>query len=140
MPHLVDRLVIREHMRAAGTSLLERGSAWSGVTPFCGLRYNADVIGDWGAALGPPYDILDATEAERLKAANPYQIAHVESASGEAGDRRGGAATPELARVRGLGARRAARHFICMNTASAPGRFAERCSAWSNSRPGTKAA
>ena len=55
------------------------------VTPFRGLRYNPDVIGDWGAALGPPYDILDAAEAERLKAANPYQIAHVESASGEAG-------------------------------------------------------
>ncbi len=52
------------------------------VQPFRGLRYNPDVIGDWGGALGPPYDIVDADQTARLKASSPYQIAHIETASG----------------------------------------------------------
>ena len=55
------------------------------VQPFRGLRYDADVVGDWGAVLGPPYDIVDAAQTAALKASSPYQIAHIETASGDDG-------------------------------------------------------
>ncbi len=54
------------------------------VQPFRGLRYDADVVGDWGAVLGPPYDIVDAAQTEALKRSSAYQIAHIETASGSA--------------------------------------------------------
>ena len=53
------------------------------VQPFRGLRYNADVVGDWGGVLGPPYDIVDAAQTEALKSSSAYQIAHIEMASGD---------------------------------------------------------
>jgi len=52
------------------------------VQPFRGLRYNQDVVGDWGTVLGPPYDIVDAAQTAALKASTPYQIAHIETAEG----------------------------------------------------------
>ena len=55
------------------------------VQPFRGLRYDADAVGDWGAVLGPPYDIVDAAQTAALKASSPYQIAHIETASGDDG-------------------------------------------------------
>ncbi len=53
------------------------------VQPFRGLRYDADIVGDWGAVLGPPYDIVDAAQTANLKASSPHQIAHIETASGD---------------------------------------------------------
>ncbi|MDE2744633.1 MAG: DUF1015 domain-containing protein [Chloroflexota bacterium] len=53
------------------------------VQPFRGLRYDPDVVGDWGAVLGPPYDIVDAAQTAALKASSPYQIAHIETAAGD---------------------------------------------------------
>ncbi|MCY4618217.1 MAG: DUF1015 domain-containing protein [Chloroflexi bacterium] len=53
------------------------------VQPFRGLRYDADVVGDWGAVLGPPYDIVDADQTASLKSSSPHQIAHIETASGD---------------------------------------------------------
>ena len=53
------------------------------VQPFRGLRYDANIVGDWGAVLGPPYDIVDAAQTARLKAFSPHQIAHIETASGD---------------------------------------------------------
>ncbi|MDE2892222.1 MAG: DUF1015 domain-containing protein [Chloroflexota bacterium] len=53
------------------------------VQPFRGLRYDPEVVGDWGAVLGPPYDIVDAAQTASLKDSSPYQIAHVETASGD---------------------------------------------------------
>ena len=53
------------------------------VQPFRGLRYDADLVGDWGAVLGPPYDIVDAAQTAELKASSPYQIAHIETAAGD---------------------------------------------------------
>ena len=53
------------------------------VQPFRGLRYSADIVGNWGAVLGPPYDIVDAAQTTNLKASTPYQIAHIETASGD---------------------------------------------------------
>ncbi len=53
------------------------------VQPFRGLRYDPDVVGDWGEVLGPPYDIVDAAQTAALKSSNPHQIAHIETASGD---------------------------------------------------------
>ncbi|MCY3558708.1 MAG: DUF1015 domain-containing protein [Chloroflexi bacterium] len=53
------------------------------VQPFRGLRYDPDVVGDWGAMLGPPYDIVDAAQTAALKASSPHQIAHIETAGGD---------------------------------------------------------
>ena len=53
------------------------------VQPFRGLRYDADVVGEWGAVLGPPYDIVDADQTASLKSSSPHQIAHIETASGD---------------------------------------------------------
>lgn len=53
------------------------------VQPFRGLRYDPDVVGEWGGVLGPPYDIVDAAQTAELKASSPYQIAHIETAAGD---------------------------------------------------------
>ena len=53
------------------------------VQPFRGLHYDTDIVGDWGALLGPPYDIVDAGQTAALKSSSPYQIAHIETASGD---------------------------------------------------------
>ena len=53
------------------------------VQPFRGFRYDPDVVGDWGAVLGPPYDIVDADQTAQLRASSPYQIAHIETAAGD---------------------------------------------------------
>lgn len=53
------------------------------VQPFRGLRYDPDVVGDWGAVLGPPYDIVDAAQTAELMASSPHQIAHIETAAGD---------------------------------------------------------
>ena len=53
------------------------------IQPFRGLRYDADVVGDWGAVLGPPYDIVDADQTASLKSSSPHQITHIETASGD---------------------------------------------------------
>ena len=53
------------------------------VMPFRGLRYDEAVVEDWGRVLGPPYDIVDAEQTAALRAASPYQISHIEMASGD---------------------------------------------------------
>ncbi|MDE2968395.1 MAG: DUF1015 domain-containing protein [Chloroflexota bacterium] len=53
------------------------------VQPFRGLRYDPDVVGDWGALLGPPYDIVDQAQTAALKESSPHQIAHIETAAGD---------------------------------------------------------
>lgn len=55
------------------------------VRPFRGVRYDPTVVGDWGAVLGPPYDIITEAEAAALRARHPQHIQHIESAAGEAG-------------------------------------------------------
>ena len=54
------------------------------VRPFRGLRYNTDVVGEWGSVLGPPYDIVDAEQTAALRDASRYQISHIEMAAGDA--------------------------------------------------------
>ena len=52
------------------------------IHPFPALRYDPTRLPDWGAVLGPPYDIVDAAQTAQLKAASPHQIAHLETAAG----------------------------------------------------------
>ena len=52
------------------------------IHPFPALRYDPARLPDWGAVLGPPYDIVDADQTAQLKAASPHQIAHLETAAG----------------------------------------------------------
>ena len=47
--------------------------------PFRGLRFDPAVTGDWGALLGPPYDVTTPAQQEALRAASRYQITRVES-------------------------------------------------------------
>lgn len=51
------------------------------IHPFPALRYDPARLPDWGAVLGPPYDIVDAEQTAQLKAASPHQIAHIETAA-----------------------------------------------------------
>ena len=51
------------------------------IHPFPALRYDPARLPDWGTVLGPPYDIVDAEQTARLKAASPHQIAHIETAA-----------------------------------------------------------
>ena len=51
------------------------------IHPFPALRYDPARLPDWGAVLGPPYDIVDADQTAQLKAASPHQIAHIETAA-----------------------------------------------------------
>ncbi|MEE9277508.1 MAG: DUF1015 domain-containing protein [Dehalococcoidia bacterium] len=55
------------------------------VRPFRGLRYDPDVVRDWGAVLGPPYDIIGPKERAALVMQSPYQITQVEAPLGRDG-------------------------------------------------------
>ncbi len=44
------------------------------LAPFRGLRFDADVVGDLGTVISPPYDVLDADTVRDLEAANRRNI------------------------------------------------------------------
>lgn len=44
------------------------------MVPFRGLRFNADVVGDLGSVISPPYDMLDADTVRELEAGNRRNI------------------------------------------------------------------
>src|SRR5204863_6408094 len=48
------------------------------VRPFQGLRFAQSVAPDLGAALSPPYDVIDATDDQRLRERHPYNVVRVE--------------------------------------------------------------
>ena len=55
------------------------------VRPFTALRFDPAVVGNWGGVLGPPYDVIDDAQRDALLNSSPYQISHVETASGADG-------------------------------------------------------
>ncbi len=59
------------------------------VLPFAGLRFQVRVVGDLGAVVCPPYDVISAEEQRQLQAASPYNAVHVELPSDPPG-RQGG--------------------------------------------------
>ncbi|MFL6240422.1 MAG: DUF1015 domain-containing protein [Actinomycetes bacterium] len=44
------------------------------LAPFRALRYDARKVGDLGAVLSPPYDVIDAAGVQRLEATSPYNV------------------------------------------------------------------
>ena len=44
------------------------------LSPFRGLRFAADTVGDLGTVISPPYDVLDADTVRDLEAANRRNI------------------------------------------------------------------
>ncbi len=49
------------------------------VQPFCGLRYNVQVIKDVTAIISPPYDIISAEEQKSYHQQSPYNVIRLES-------------------------------------------------------------
>jgi uncharacterized protein (DUF1015 family) len=47
------------------------------IRPFKALRFDADVVGDVGECIAPPYDVIDAAQQERLYRQNPYNIVRI---------------------------------------------------------------
>ncbi|MBC7105286.1 MAG: DUF1015 family protein, partial [Firmicutes bacterium] len=48
------------------------------VVPFRGLRYNPEAVGDLGAVVAPPYDVIDAAAREEYYRRHPYNIVRLE--------------------------------------------------------------
>jgi uncharacterized protein (DUF1015 family) len=47
------------------------------VKPFRAFRFDPRIVGDAGACVAPPYDVLDEAERDALCRRNPYNIAHI---------------------------------------------------------------
>jgi uncharacterized protein (DUF1015 family) len=56
------------------------------INPFRGLRFDAGHVGDVGATLCPPYDVISPAEQQRLLDLSPYNIVRVELSRDEPGD------------------------------------------------------
>jgi len=56
------------------------------VKPFKALRYNAQVVGDVGNCIAPPYDVIDANQQESLYRKSKYNIVRVTQGKTTAGD------------------------------------------------------
>lgn len=54
--------------------------------PFRGLRFNPDVVGDIGAALAPPFDVIGAEAHAALHEQSPYNVIRLELAQQRAGE------------------------------------------------------
>lgn len=44
------------------------------IVPFCGVRYNAQKVGDIGAVIAPPYDVIKTEEQIALENSHPNNI------------------------------------------------------------------
>ncbi|MFW5923606.1 MAG: DUF1015 family protein, partial [Planctomycetota bacterium] len=44
------------------------------IRPFRGLRYNLSRISDMKSVVAPPYDVIDPTEEEALRARDPHNV------------------------------------------------------------------
>ncbi len=49
------------------------------VQPFCGLRYNVELIKDVTAVISPPYDIISAEEQKAYHQQSPYNVIRLEA-------------------------------------------------------------
>jgi len=47
------------------------------VKPFKAFRFNADVVGDAGGCIAPPYDVIDDAQREQLYTKNTYNIIRI---------------------------------------------------------------
>ena len=56
------------------------------VRPFRGLRYDGEVVGDVGAALAPPYDVVSPQRERELRDSSPYNAVRLERGAQAGGD------------------------------------------------------
>lgn len=56
------------------------------IKPFRGYRYDVAVVGDTGACVAPPYDVIDQADQRRLYSRSPYNIVRVDKGLPEADD------------------------------------------------------
>ncbi len=56
------------------------------VRPFRGLRYDREVVGDLGATLAPPYDVVTPQQERELREASPYNAVRLERGAQADGD------------------------------------------------------
>jgi uncharacterized protein (DUF1015 family) len=56
------------------------------IRPFRALRYVPDEVGDLGAVVAPPYDVLDAAERDRFAERHPRNVVRLDSPVEEPGD------------------------------------------------------
>jgi uncharacterized protein (DUF1015 family) len=56
------------------------------IRPFRALRYDPDVVGDLGAVVAPPYDVLSEHDRRRLFARNPKNVVRLDAPGDEPGD------------------------------------------------------
>ncbi len=47
------------------------------VRPFKALRFDAEVVGNVGDCIAPPYDVIDGTQQEQLYKKSPYNIVRI---------------------------------------------------------------
>ncbi|MBN2130726.1 MAG: DUF1015 domain-containing protein [Sedimentisphaerales bacterium] len=47
------------------------------VRPFKAFRFNAEVVGDTGRCIAPPYDVINDEDREKLYAASPYNVVRI---------------------------------------------------------------
>lgn len=56
------------------------------IKPFKALRYNAQVVGNTGNCIAPPYDVINAEQQEQLYGKSEYNIVRVTRGKTEASD------------------------------------------------------
>ena len=48
------------------------------ILPFKALRYNKNIVGDIGAVLAPPYDVISAKKQQKLYSSHPFNAVRLE--------------------------------------------------------------
>ncbi len=56
------------------------------IRPFRGLRFEPDVVGDLGAVVSPPYDVISPAEQQLLLARDPRNVVRLDLPAEEPGD------------------------------------------------------
>ena len=60
-------------------------AAVAAISPFRGLRYDLDVVGDLGTVTSPPYDVIPPDQHEQFERASPYNVVRLILGRQEAG-------------------------------------------------------
>jgi uncharacterized protein (DUF1015 family) len=56
------------------------------IKPFRAFRFNADVVGDVGNCIAPPYDVISEVQQQQLYEKSPYNIVHITKGKTAASD------------------------------------------------------
>jgi len=56
------------------------------IRPFRALRFSPDAVGDLGAVVAPPYDVLSAADRARLRARHERNVVRLDAPDSELGD------------------------------------------------------